>query len=79
MSPYRTEEKEGVVPVITINGPIGCGAVTVGRLVAESLEIDFVERLVLTQAAKLVRAPVGALIDKKQRVVRFRDRLGRFM
>ena len=67
------------MPVITINGPIGCGAVTVGRLVAESLEIDFVERLVLTQAAKLVRAPVGALIDKKQRVVRFRDRLGRFM
>lgn len=45
---------------------------------AEKLEINFVDRLVFTEAAKLVRAPVGALIDKEQRVVRFRDRLSKF-
>ncbi len=67
------------MPVLTINGPIGCGSVTVGQMVAEKLNIDFVDRLVFTQAAKLVRAPVGALIDKEQRVARFRDRLGRFV
>ena len=67
------------MPVITINGPIGCGSVTIGQMVAEKLNIDFVDRLVLTEAAKLVRAPVGALIDKEQRVARFRDLLGRFI
>ena len=67
------------MPVITINGPIGCGSVTIGQMVAERLVINFVDRLVLTEASKLVRAPVGALIDKEQRVARFRDRLGRFV
>ena len=67
------------MPVITINGPMGCGASHIGQMVAQKLEIDFVDRLVLTEASKLVQAPVGALLDKEQRVARFRDRLGRFM
>ena len=65
--------------VITINGPLGAGAVSVGQMVAQSLEINFYDRLVFTQAAKLVGSPVGALIAKEQRVDRFRDRLGRFL
>ena len=64
------------MPVITINGPIGCGSVTVGQLVAEKLGIDFVDRLVLTDASKLARVPVWALIEKEQRRLRFRDHLG---
>ena len=67
------------MPVLTINGPIGCGSVTVGQLVAQKLEINFIDRLVLTEASKLVRAPVWALMEKEQRRVRFRDRLGKFM
>ena len=67
------------MPVITINGNVGCGAVTIGQMVADQLHLNFVDRLVLTQAARMVGAPVGALIDKEQRVVRFRDRLGRFI
>ena len=67
------------MPVITINGPIGCGAATTGQVVAEKLGIDFVDRMVFTEAAKLLQAPIGALIDKEQRVERFRDRLGRFI
>ena len=65
--------------IITINGPLGAGAVSVGQMVAESLEINFYDRLVFTQAAKLVGSPVGALIAKEQKVDRFRDRLGRFL
>ena len=65
--------------VITINGPLGAGAVSVGQMVARNLEINFYDRLVFTQAAKLVGSPVGALIAKEQRVDRFRDRLGRFL
>ena len=67
------------MPVITINGNIGCGAVTIGQMVADQMHLDFVDRLVLTQAARLVGTPVGALIDKEQRVDRFRDRLGRMI
>ena len=65
--------------VITINGPVGCGSVTVGQLVAHELDINFVDRLIFTQAARLVGSPVGALIEKEQRVVRFKDRLGRLI
>ena len=67
------------MPVITVNGPLGCGSVTIGQLVADQLHLDFVDRLVFTQAARLVGTPVGALIDKEQRFERFRDRLGRFV
>ena len=65
--------------VITINGPLGAGAVSVGQMVASSLEINFYDRLIFTQAARLIGSPVGALIAKEQRVDRFRDRLGRFL
>ena len=67
------------MPVITINGPIGSGPVTIGQMVSQRLNLNFVDRLIFTQAARLVGKPVGALIDKEQRVVRFRDRLASFL
>ena len=67
------------MPVITINGPIGCGAVTIGQMVAEEMNLNFVDRLFFTEAARIVGTPVGTLIAKEQRVDRFRDRLGRFV
>ena len=67
------------MPVITITGPVGCGAIPIGQMVARKLNLDFVDRLVLAEAAKLLETPVGALIDKEQRIERFRDRLGRFI
>ena len=67
------------MPVITINGPIGSGPTEVGQMVAQILEINYVDRLVFAEAAKLVGSPVGALIEKEQRVIRFPERLGRFL
>ncbi|MDA0733731.1 MAG: cytidylate kinase-like family protein [Chloroflexi bacterium] len=67
------------MPVITINGPIGSGPTEVGQLVAQLMEINYVDRLVFAEAAKLVGSPVGAMIDKEQRVIRFPERLGRFL
>ena len=67
------------MPVITINGPVGSGAIEVGQMVAQELSLNYVDRLVLAQAAKRVPAPVGALLDKEQRIDRFRDRLVRFL
>ena len=65
--------------VITINGPIGCGSVSIGQMVAERLEMNFVDRLIFTEAARIIGTPVVALIAKDQRIGRFRDRLGRFL
>ena len=67
------------MPVITINGPVGSGPIEVGQMVGQLLRINYVDRLVFAEAAKLVGSPVGALIEKEQRVVRFRERLGRFL
>ena len=67
------------MPVITINGPVGGGPIEVGQMVSQLLGINYVDRMVFAEAAKLVHSPVGALIEKEQRVVRFRDRLGRFL
>ncbi len=67
------------MPVITINGQVGSGPIEVGQMVGQLLNINYVDRMVFAEAAKLVGSPVGALIEKEQRVVRFRDRLGRFL
>jgi len=67
------------MPVITFNGPVGSGAIEIGQIVANTLNINYVDRLVFAEAAKLVGSPVGALVEKEQRVVRFRDRLSRFL
>ncbi len=67
------------MPVITINGPVASGPIEVGQMVSQLLNINYVDRMVFAEAAKLVGSPVGALIEKEQRVVRFRDRLGRFL
>ena len=67
------------MPVITVNGPIGSGNFDVGQLVAQRLGINYVDRMVLAQAARRVGAPVGSLMEKEQRVIRFGERLSRFM
>ena len=67
------------MPVITINGTIGSGTFEIGQNLAELLEINYVDRMVLAEAARRVGSPVGALIEKEQRVFRFRERLGRFL
>jgi cytidylate kinase len=67
------------MPVITINGPIGSGSFEVGQMVAERLGINYMDRMVLAEAARRIGSPVGSLVEKEQRVVRFRERLGRFL
>ncbi len=65
--------------VITINGPIGSGSFEVGQMVAERLGINYVDRMVIAEAARRIGSPVGNLMEKEQRIIRFRERLGRFL
>ena len=67
------------MPVITVNGPIGAGSSDVGLPVAGLLEADYVDRLVLAEAAKRIGSTIGALAEKEERVVRLRDRIAYFL
>lgn len=67
------------MPVITINGVIGSGTLEIGHLVAQNLGINYVDRYIFSEAARLVGSPVSRLIEKEQRVVPFRERVARFM
>lgn len=67
------------MPAITFNGHVGAGGNEIGQMVAERMNLDYVDRVILAEAAKLVKSPVGALVAKEQRVIRFRERLARFL
>ena len=63
------------MPVITINGPIGAGSIAVGQQVAHDLHLNYVDRMVFAEAARIIGSPVSNLIAKEQRVERFGDRV----
>lgn len=52
--------------VITLNGQLGGAAREVGMEVARMLELDYVDRVLLAEAAKRVGAPVAALEEKEE-------------
>ena len=52
--------------VITLNGQLGGAAREVGMEVARLLDIDYVDRVLLAEAAKRVGAPVAALEEKEE-------------
>ncbi|MEX0761639.1 MAG: cytidylate kinase-like family protein [Dehalococcoidia bacterium] len=61
--------------VITIEGRVGAGAPEIGRIVAQEMDLDFVDRLMLADIAKRVGATVGALADSERRVPTLGGRL----
>ena len=63
------------MPVVTIHGPIGSGADQIGIKVANLLNADYVDRLILRQAAKLIGSTVRVLEIKEQQKVLLRDRV----
>ncbi len=67
------------MPVITINGVIGSGTLEIGHLVAQNLGINYVDRYIFSEAARLVGSPIGQMIEKEQRVIPFREKVARFM
>ena len=67
------------MPVVTFNGPIGAGGNEIGLKVAGILNADYVDRLILSEAAKRIGSSVEVLHMKEQRTVQMRDRISYFL
>lgn len=65
--------------VITINGQIGSGASEIGARVAEELGCDYVDRLILAEAAKRTGIPVGEAMAEERRPQSRRERVMSFL
>ena len=65
--------------VVTFNGQIGAGGNEVGLLAAQLLNADYVDRLILAEAAKRIGSTVEVLAIKEQRKIPLRDRLAYFL
>lgn len=64
--------------VVTFNGLIGANA-EVGAEVARILGYDYVDRLIMAEAAKRMGATVEAVEEKEARPIRTRARIARFL
>lgn len=65
--------------VITINGQIGSGGQEVGEEVSRRLHLDYVDRLILAEAAKRLSATVEAVAQREQRTLTRNERIARFL
>ena len=65
--------------IVTIGGVTGSGGRQLGQLVAERLGADYVDRLILTSAAKQVGATVEALHQREQRPPTTGERISRLI
>lgn len=65
--------------VITINGQVGSGARGIGPSIARKLRFDYVDRLILAEAAKRLGATVEALAQKEAHTPTVGERIARFL
>ncbi|MCH8940345.1 MAG: cytidylate kinase-like family protein [Chloroflexi bacterium] len=65
--------------VVTLNGQLGGAAREVGQEVARKIGADYVDRLILAEAAKRVGATVSALAEKEQEHLTLANRLTRLL
>ncbi len=67
------------MPIITISGNLGSGAIDIGRQVAEKLGIDYVDREILAEAARTLGVSVDAVENRDERTLSFGERLASLM
>ncbi len=65
--------------VITINGQVGTGGQEIGTEVAQRLRLDYVDRLILAEAAKRLSATVEVLAEREQHSLTRNERIAQFL
>jgi cytidylate kinase len=66
------------MPVITITGLVGSGAIEVGIEVSRKLGIDYVDRMILAEAAKRMGTTVAAVAERTERPPTRGERIASF-
>ena len=67
------------MPVITITGLIGTGAPEIGADIARKLGVDYVDRLILAEAARKLGTTVAAVAERTERPPSVGDRIAGFV
>jgi cytidylate kinase len=67
------------MPVITVTGLIGSGAPELGTEVSRKMGIDYVDRLILAEAARKMGTTVAAVAERTERPQSFGDRFAGFV
>jgi cytidylate kinase len=67
------------MPVVTMSGTTGSGAREVGRIAAEILGIDYVDRQIMVDAARRLGVSAEALAERDERCTGFRERLANML
>ena len=67
------------MPIITITGLVGSGTAEIGAEVARSLGIDYVDRMILAEAAKKMGTTVAAVAERTERTPKLGDRVAGFV
>jgi cytidylate kinase len=63
------------VPVITIRGKLGSGAPEIGKLVAESLHVDYIDREIIAQVAARLNLEEQEVVAKEMPPTGLQDRI----
>jgi cytidylate kinase len=53
------------MPIVTIRGSLGSGASEIGRILADKLQIDYIDRQIIAQVAGLLHKPQREVIAKE--------------
>ncbi|MDD5700946.1 MAG: cytidylate kinase-like family protein [Dehalococcoidales bacterium] len=64
------------MPVITIRGKLGSGAPEIGKLIAEKLGIDYIDREIIAQVATMLSLEEHEIIAKETPPYTLRGRIG---
>ena len=65
--------------LITINGQVGSGGPEIGADVAKRLHLDYIDRLIIAEAAKNLGTTVEVLVEKEDRLLTRNQRISRFL
>jgi cytidylate kinase len=67
------------VAIVTLSGQVGAGARDIGRLAAERLGIDYVDQVILVEAARELGVPLESIVTHDERTESLGERLAHML
>ena len=64
------------MPIITLNGLCGGGSQEIGSLVAQSMGLDYIDRMIMKMSAEKIGTDIEVLEKKEQNPSSFLSKLG---